>query len=177
VITVRTAHTADVPGEVLAAARGLVVDAFDGDFTDQDWAHSLGGMHVTAWDGDDLVGHAAVVARRMLHAGRALRCGYVEGVGVRADHRRRGVASALMAEAERIVDGGYDLGALAATDQAAPLYAGRGWRRWQGTTWTLTPDGLARTEEDDDGVYVWPLAVPLDLTGELACDYRDGDAW
>jgi aminoglycoside 2'-N-acetyltransferase I len=177
VITVRTAHTADVPADVLAAARKLVTDAFDGDFGDQDWEHSLGGMHATAWAGDELVGHASVVQRRMLHGGRALRCGYVEGVGVRADHRRRGVASALMAELERIVRGGYDLGALAAAEQAVPLYTGRGWRRWRGTTWTLTPEGRARTEDEDDAVYVLPLAVPLDLTGELVCDCRDGDAW
>ncbi|HEX5117054.1 MAG TPA: GNAT family N-acetyltransferase [Pseudonocardiaceae bacterium] len=162
---------------MLAAAARLVADAFDGDFSDQDWEHSLGGMHATAWDGDELVGHASVVARRMLHGGRALRCGYVEGLGVRADHRRHGCASALMAEMERIVRGGYDLGALAATDQAVPLYTGRGWLRWQGTTWTLTPDGLVRTEDEDDAIYVLPLAVPLDLTGELACDWRDGDAW
>jgi aminoglycoside 2'-N-acetyltransferase I len=175
VITVRTAHTADVPADVLAAARKLVADAFDGDFTEQDWEHSLGGMHATAWVDDELVGHAAVVQRRMLHGGRALRCGYVEGVGVRADHRRRGCASALMAEMERVVRGGYDLGALAATEQGVPLYVGRGWQRWRGTTWTLTPDGRAHAE--DDSVYVWPLAVPLDLAGELVCDYRDGDPW
>jgi aminoglycoside 2'-N-acetyltransferase I len=133
-------------------------------------------MHATAWAGDELVGHASVVARRMLHGGRALRCGYVEGVGVRADHRRQGVASALMADLERVVRDGYDLGALAATDEAVPLYAGRGWQLWRGTTWTLTPDGLARTE-DDDAVYVLPGSVPLDLAGELACDWRDGDVW
>lgn len=153
----------------------LVTDAFDGDFTDQDWEHSLGGMHAIAWAGDELVGHASVVQRRMLHGGRALRCGYVEGVGVRADHRRRGVASALMAELERVVRGGYDLGALAAADQAVPLYRGRGWRRWQGTTWALTPDGRVRTEDEE--IYVLPVAIPLDLAGELVCDHRDGDAW
>ena len=114
---------------MLAVAARLVADAFDGDFSDQDWEHSLGGMHATAWDGDELVGHASVVARRMWHGGRALRCGYVEGVGVRADHRRHGCASLLMAEMERIVRGGYDPGALAATEQAVPLYTGRGWRQ------------------------------------------------
>jgi aminoglycoside 2'-N-acetyltransferase I len=43
VITVRTAHTADVPADVLAAARKLVADAFADQFNDQDWEHSLGG--------------------------------------------------------------------------------------------------------------------------------------
>ena len=57
---------------------------FEGEFTEQDWEHALGGIHALVWDGDALVGHAAVVQRRLLHGGRALRAGYVEGVGVRA---------------------------------------------------------------------------------------------
>jgi aminoglycoside 2'-N-acetyltransferase I len=38
-------------------------------------------------DGDELVGHGAVVMRRLLHDAQALRTGYVEGVAVRADRR------------------------------------------------------------------------------------------
>jgi aminoglycoside 2'-N-acetyltransferase I len=176
-IEVRTAHTADLDTAVLAAARALLMDVFDGDLSEQDWEHCLGGVHALAWDGDDLVGHAAVVQRRLLHAGRALRTGYVEGVGVRADHRRRGYASALMAALERLVRGGYEVGALGATDDAAIMYAGRGWQLWQGSTWALTPDGIQRTEDEDDCIYVLPVSVPLDLTGEIICDWRDGDVW
>ena len=162
---------------MLAEAQRLVTAAFDGDYTAVDWAHGLGGMHALAWDGPSLVGHASVVARRMLHGGRALRCGYVEGVAVRAGHRGQGCASALLAELERFVRGGYDLGALASTEAGMPLYAGRGWQAWQGTTWVLTPQGVQRTPDDDDVVHVLPGAVPLDLTGELVCDWRDGDVW
>ena len=86
---VRTAHTADLDAATLEAARALLYDVFD-DMTEHDWEHSLGGVHAIAWEGDELVGHAAVVQRRLLHGGRALRAGYIEGVGVRADSRRRG---------------------------------------------------------------------------------------
>ena len=71
----------------------------------------------------------------------------------------------------------YDLGALGATDQAARLYAGRGWQQWQGPTSALTPTGIVRTADDDGGVYVLPGAVALDLTAELTCDWREGDVW
>jgi aminoglycoside 2'-N-acetyltransferase I len=40
----------------------------------------------------------------------------------------------------------------------------------------LTPDGVVRTEDDDGGVYVLPVA-PVDLTAGLTCDWRDGDVW
>ncbi|HSV65569.1 MAG TPA: GNAT family N-acetyltransferase, partial [Mycobacteriales bacterium] len=82
---VRTAHTADLDAGILKAARALLDDVFAGDMTDHDWEHALGGVHALAWEGAELVGHAAVVQRRLLHGGRALRTGYVEGVGVRAD--------------------------------------------------------------------------------------------
>jgi aminoglycoside 2'-N-acetyltransferase I len=175
-ISVQTSHTADLDAETLAAARALVYDAFD-DITEHDWEHSLGGIHALGWDGEELVGHAAVVQRRLLHGGRALRTGYVEGVGVRADHRRRGYGAAMMEALERVVRGAYDVGALGATDEAAPLYAGRGWKLWQGPSSALTPDGIRRTPDDDGGIYVLPGAVALDLAGELTCDWRDGDVW
>lgn len=43
-----TAHTADVPAEVLSASRTLLARVFDGEFEDADWDRSLGGVHVVA---------------------------------------------------------------------------------------------------------------------------------
>ena len=174
---IRTAHTSDLDAATLAAARALLDAAFEGDFDEHDWEHSLGGVHALAWADDELVGHAAVVQRRLLTGGRALRAGYVEGVGVRADQRRRGHGAALMAALERVIRGAYDLGALGATDDGARLYTSRGWQRWQGPTFGLTPDGVARTEDGDGAILVLPVAAPLDLAGALTCDWRDGDLW
>lgn len=174
---VRTAHTADLDTATREAARALLHRVFEGDFSDHDWEHALGGIHALAWEGAELVGHASVVQRRLLHGGRALRAGYVEGVGVRADRRGRGHGMAMMEALERVLRGAYDLGALGATDAAVRLYEARGWKRWRGPTSALTPAGVVRTEDEDGSVYVLPLAVPLDLAGELTCDWRDGDAW
>lgn len=173
----RTAHTADLDGDVLRAARLLLEDAFGDEWEDDDWEHSLGGVHALVWEGDELVGHASVVMRRMLHDGRALRCGYVEGVAVRADHQRRGYGGALMEAIERVIHGAYDLGALGGTDDGARLYLRRGWKRWEGPLFALTPSGVVRTDDVDGCVYVLPASAPLDLTGELTCDWRDGDVW
>lgn len=173
----RTAHTAELDAATRAAARALLDVVFDGDMTDNDWEHALGGMHAMVWEGTELIGHASVVQRRLLHRGRALRTGYVEGVGVRTDRRGRGHAAAMMATLERLVRGAYDLGALGATDEAAAFYAARGWVQWRGATSALTPAGIRRTADEDGGVYVLPGRVPLDLVGELTCDWRDGDLW
>jgi aminoglycoside 2'-N-acetyltransferase I len=176
-VTVELRHTAHLPARTLAAARALLDDAFDGDFDDEDWDHALGGLHALARDDGELVGHGAVVQRRLLHGGRALRTGYVEAVAVAPAHRRSGVASALMARLEDVVRGAYDLGALGATDDGAALYAARGWQRWRGPTSVLGPAGTVRTPDDDGAVLVLPGAVPLDLDGTLTCDWRDGDVW
>lgn len=176
-VIVRVAHTAELAPATLAAARQLLDDVFAGEMTDHDWEHALGGMHALAFEGAELVGHASVVQRQLLHGGRALRTGYVEGVAVRADRRRRGHGTALMEAAERIVRGAYDLGALGATEEAVPFYRGRGWKQWRGPSSAFTPTGIQRTEEEDGWIYVLPLAIPLDLGGELTCDWREGDVW
>src|SRR5829696_1621018 len=113
---VRVAHTAELDPATLEEARALLRAVFEGDFTDADWEHALGGMHELARDEGELAGHASVVQRRLLYSGRALRTGYVEAVGVAAERRGRGHGAALMAAAERVIRGAYELGALGATD-------------------------------------------------------------
>jgi aminoglycoside 2'-N-acetyltransferase I len=174
---VTVAHTAALAPETLAAARALLDEAFDGEFADEDWDHALGGLHALVYDGTRLVGHGALVQRRLLHGGRALRTGYVEAVAVAPGHRRRGHATAIMDALEDAVRGAYDLGALSATDDGAALYLARGWQPWRGSTWALTPSGTRPTPDDDGSVFVLPVAADLDPAGELTCDWRDGDLW
>ncbi|HEY3262632.1 MAG TPA: GNAT family N-acetyltransferase [Pseudonocardiaceae bacterium] len=177
VAELRIAHTADLDAATLRTIRTLLDEVFAGEFTDLDWDHAVGGMHALAWDGAELIGHASLIQRRLLHAGRALRAGYVEGLGVRPTRRGRRHGAALMAALERVVRGAYHLGALSTTEQAAGFYAGRGWLAWQGPCYALTPTGIIRTPDDDDGIYVLPCGVPLELNRGLTCDWRDGDVW
>jgi aminoglycoside 2'-N-acetyltransferase I len=173
----RVAHTADLDRAELSAARALLDEAFTNGFSDHDWEHSLGGMHALVWDGSELVGHASVAQRRLLHAGRALRTGYVEGVGVRADRRRQGYGASLMRALGRVIEAAYEIGALSATEQGAPFYESLGWQRWRGPTSALTPSGIVRTPEEDGSIYVLTPTQSLDFDGELTCDWRDGDLW
>jgi aminoglycoside 2'-N-acetyltransferase I len=107
----------------------------------------------------------------------ALRTGYVEGVAVRADQRRRGYGRFVLVGLDRVVRGGHELGALSAGPDAGRIYESLGWQRWRGATWCLTPEGIRRTPDDDNSTYVLELHHPLDLDGDLACDWRDGDVW
>jgi aminoglycoside 2'-N-acetyltransferase I len=175
-IDLRVAHTGDLEAAELGAARALLYEVFD-DMTEEDWEHALGGIHAIARQDGQVVGHASLVMRRLLHRGRAWRTGYVEGVAVRQDQRRQGLGRALMAPLERLIRGSYDVGALGASDEAASFYAQLGWRLWQGTTFALTPAGVVRTPDDDDCIFLMPVTEGLDFQGDLMCDFRDGAAW
>lgn len=174
---VQLAHTAELDPSVLWTVRTLLDDVFGDEMAAEAWDHVLGGMHVLAWDGGELIGHAAVVQRRLLYRERTLRTGHVEGVAVRADRRRQGVGGAMMAELERVIRAAYDLGALGASEEGAPLYLARGWRPWHGELWTLSPSGPMRTVSEEGDVYVLPVALELDVHERLTCDWREGHVW
>jgi len=176
VIQLRTAHTADLGADLRSALRGLLDGAFGG-VSDDTFENVLGGSHAMVLEDGALIGHASVVQRRMLHGGMALRAGYIEGVAVRQDRRRRGHGAALMAEVERIVRSGYHLGALGASQDGSRLYLSRGWQLWRGQAWALTPDGPRRTPDQEGYIYVLPGPVPLDLSAKITCDWRDGALW
>ncbi|MFJ5833227.1 GNAT family N-acetyltransferase [Streptomyces sp. NPDC093089] len=176
-MTVRTAPTHELGAARLRAVREMLDAAFGGDFSDDDWDHTLGGVHAWIEDERGVAAHGAVVLRHALHRGRSHRVGYVEGVAVREDLRRRGLGGAVMAELERVVDGAYVLGALGTSADGAALYRGRGWEVWAGRLEALGPGGIVRLAEEEGSVLLWraagrPLPDPAD---PLVFDWRDGD--
>jgi len=175
--TARLVHTADLDNETREHAKLMLAEAFDGHFTEHDWEHALGGMHALIQHRGAMIAHAAVVQRRLLHRGVALRCGYVEAVAVHPEWRGQGLGTAVMDAAEQVIRGAYSTGALSATGDADGFYTARGWQRWLGPTSVLAPAGPVRTPDDDGTVLVLPNNIGVDLTGALACDWRDGDVW
>ncbi len=175
--TARLVHTSDLDTDTLNNARRLLEEAYAGEFTDADWDHTLGGMHAIVVHHGALIAHAAVIQRRLLYAGAALRCGYVEAVAVREDWRGKGLANAVMDAAEQVIRGAYQVGGLSASGAGERLYRPRGWLNWRGPTSVLAPDGVIRTPDDDGDVFVLPVEVDLDPEFALACDWRDGDVW
>ena len=172
---IRVAHTSELEPELLDALHALLVEVFEGNFEDARLgARARRDARARLRRRRPLVGHASVVQRRLIHSGRALRTGYVEGVGVRADARRRGHASgadgrdrardprrlrARRARRERHGDAVLPRPRLAAV-------GGRDLR--------ADAEGIERTPEDDDSLHVLELAAPLDRRGAIACDWRDG---
>lgn len=176
-VVVRSFPTAAAPAGVLDAVRALLDEAFDGDFSDEDWEHTVGGQHVVLIDGGAVLAHAAVVPRLLEVDGRLFRTGYVEGVATALARHGEGLGSRVMTEANAHVRRTSELGALSTGRHA--FYERLGWQRWQGSTFARRAGGLARTEEDDDGVMVLRFgpSADIELVGALSCQERHGDDW
>jgi aminoglycoside 2'-N-acetyltransferase I len=180
-VTLRRVPTSGLRPEELTALRAMLVAAFGTDpenaLRDEDWEHALGGIHVLAEDGDAIVGHAAVVERRIEIAGRPIRTGYVEAVATAPDRQRTGLGSLVMGEVGRIIGDEYELGMLGTGVQ--PFYERLGWRIWRGPSAVRTARGEVPSP-DEDG-YLMVLRTPstplLDPAARITCDDRAGDAW
>ena len=174
----RSVPTADLSAAELEQLRAFLDAAYAGTFGDEDWAHALGGVHVLATVDGGLAGHAAVVQRQLVAGPHTVRTGYVEAVATAAALRRRGVGTAVMAEVERLVTGGHELGALSASEDGRGLYEARGWLPWTGPLAALTPDGVVATPDEEVFVLPTPATPPgLDTGGRLLCDWRRGELW
>jgi aminoglycoside 2'-N-acetyltransferase I len=175
----RRVATDELGREELAEVRRMVFAAFGERFDEHDWDHALGGTHVLALEGGEVVAHGAVVPRTLVSGDRVLATGYVEAVATRADRRGLGLGSLVMAEVGRVVAAAYELGALADGSGIPGFYQRLGWETWRGPTFVAAPGGRRRTPEDDGGVLVLrtPATGDLDPAAALVCDWRAGDVW
>lgn len=158
------------------ALRELLDLAFEGDFSDDDWDHALGGMHALLAEADTgaLLAHASLVPRTLWVGPRRIDAGYLEAVATRPDAQGRGLGTHVM----RLLEDALASHPLCALSTSSHGFYGRlGWVRWQGPTWVLGADGVRRrSAEEDAGIMVRP-AGGWDLAADLVCEDRSGDAW
>ena len=116
--------------------------AFGDRFSDDDWAHALGGTHVLGVEGGSVVAHAVGGAPSARGGRRAPVCDGVRRG--RGDAPRPGRARAsgplVMTEAAAVVRRTYALGALSTSRHS--FYERLGWERWLGPTYVRDGDGL-----------------------------------
>ena len=177
-IAVRRVRTPDLGSGDLAQLLDLFHACWpEGDFSADDIAHAMGGVHWLAEARGRVIGHASVVPRQLEADGIPMSTGYVEAVATAPDWRHRGVASRLMEAVNTHIRETFELGALS-TDLHL-VYARVGWEAWHGPTFVRRDAGPPRTEEEDDGVMVLrtPRTPPLTGTEALSCEWRAGDAW
>lgn len=157
--------------------RQFVAAAFDGDFAEEDWQHTVGGWRIIVFDGTLPVAHVAVVPRVLWVDGQPYRAGYVEGVATATDRQHRGHGSQAMEAATDLIRSCYELGAL--STGLHDFYRRFGWERWKGPSFVRAGAELIRTPDEDAGLMVLrsgPSAA-IDLATAIACERRAGDDW
>ena len=171
------ALTAALSPSFLHDVRTPLDTAFDGAFTDEDWDHAIGGVHVWLIGSRGSISHGSLVERTLMCSGKTLHVGYVEAVATAASHRGKGHAARVMKHIGELIRERYPLGAL--STRAHALYKPLGWERWRGPTFVDGPSGRERTPGDDGGVMILrtPRSPRLDLDEEIVCDWRLGDVW
>lgn len=175
---VRLLPSAALTTLALRSLRRLMDAAFDGDFSDDDWAHALGGWHALIGMDDEVVAHASVIPRAVTFGDRRLRAGYVEAVAVRPDLQRTGLGTAVMTPIGDVIHQHFEVGVLSSGEWR--FYERLGWERWRGPSSLRTADGrLERTPDDDEGVMILRVAASrdLDVAAPIACESRAGDPW
>ncbi len=175
--TVHAAPTNALLPSLVEDVRALLDAAFDGAFTDDDWNHAIGGVHVWVTDSRGVISHGSLVERTLVCSGTTLVAGYVEAVATAVGHRRQGHGAKVMDRIGDLICERYPLGAL--STGAYGFYETLGWERWLGPTFVNSPDGRLPTPGDDGDIMILrtPRSSRLDLGGEIVCDWRAGDVW
>ncbi|MFZ0322825.1 MAG: GNAT family N-acetyltransferase [Actinomycetes bacterium] len=179
----------DVDPRLRHAVRALCFSAFGARFSDDDWDHTCGGVRcllldrpdgtdaTDATDGVEVIGHAAVVLRRIQGGDRVFDTGYVEGVAVRPGRQRRGLGTRLMTLVTEQVQEHFELGALSTGRHS--FYSSVGWERWAGPSFVRRGQDVTRTEDEDAGLMVLRFgpSAGVSLGSAITCESRSGDDW
>ena len=155
--------------------RAFLNEAYEGDFSDSDYENALCGRHFIIVVGGQLIAHASVVTRSISLDDTAWSVGYVEAVAVAADFRGRGFGRQIMQQVTDFCRSSYQVAMLSTGEHG--FYERFGWVRLDAKSFSETPSGLVRTEDDDDGLMVLTALENVLAADQVACDFRNGDVW
>jgi len=156
--------------------KNLLNRAFEGDFSTEDWEHTLGGVRFLGWIDGDLVAHGAISTRNIWLNELPTQIGYVEAIAVEPEHWGRGYGAQLM---EKLSEKALDLYQISmlSTDEKG-FYKRIGWMDFQGESFVKIGTEEIRTADEDAGL----MLLSRDLKGlekivKAVCESRSGDAW
>ena len=174
-------HTAELDAADLAAVRALCDAAFDddfgGDFSDDDWEHTLGGVHALRFEGDRLVAHAA-----WSRGGSCTAVGRCAPATWRPSRWRPTGAAAATAPPSCRRCTPTSSGATRWVRSRRRTTGRRCTPRWAGRDGRARPPRSprtvsVRTPDADGAIFVRTGTARLDPALPLVCDWRDGDVW
>jgi aminoglycoside 2'-N-acetyltransferase I len=174
-MTMETRRTRDLGEVERAAIVALCTEAHQVDFGPLFSYLPPEGLHVLAYDGQRLVGHAVVTTRWLQPESLPLlKTAYVDAVATHPLYQGQGIGSAVMRHLAAVIPE-YEIACL--ETERVSFYARLGWQEWRGALAGRKGTELMPTPEQK-GIMVLRLAgtPPLDLDGSLTVEY-DGRTW
>ncbi|MFM8384394.1 MAG: GNAT family N-acetyltransferase [Actinomycetota bacterium] len=172
-ITRRTDADLDHLAEV--SLRTLLADAFEGDFSQEDWEHTNGGLRFLGYLGAELVAHGSVIKRNVRIDEEDLKIGYVEGLAVAPLYWRRGFGSKLMSEITSYCKTKFRICMLSTGEK--DFYRKLGWLDFEGESYVFRNGVEVRTADEDEGLMYLPGSVNSPTITKVVCEAREGDDW
>ena len=158
------------------ALLALLQSAFEGDFSAEDWDHSLGGSRFLGYLDSELIAHGVIVTRRIWLNEIEYQVGYLEAIAVLPKYQRHGYGSKLLTRLTEYAKANYSVSMLS-TDEKE-FYRRFGWLDFSGESYVLTNGELVRSADEDAGL-MWLPGANSDLVEltKAVCEARSGDAW
>ena len=154
----------------------LLEDSYEGDFSEEDWLHTFGGVRFVGTLENQIVAHAAVVPRAVLINDLPRTIGYLEGVAVSPKFQGRGFGSHLLQYVSDFCQSNYEISMLS-TDEF-DFYGKFGWQRFKGVSGIMHNSVKALTPQEDDGLmYLAGNSIESIEIATAFCDWREGDCW
>ena len=167
---------AEIDPELESSIRDLLDLAYEGDFSSEDWEHTLGGQHFIGFLENTIIAHGAVVPRPMTINGTNLTVGYVEAIAVLPSQWRHGFGTQLMKVVTQFCHDNYEISMLS-TDENQ-FYERVGWTQFQGESFVKKSDMEVRTAEEDESLMFLPgKKSEITQIQRAMCDARSGDSW
>ena len=155
--------------------QALLADAFEGDFSQEDWEHTNGGLRFLGYLGAELVAHGSVIKRNVWIDGENLKIGYVEGLAVAPLYWRRGFGSKLMSEITSYCKTEFRICMLSTGEK--DFYRKLGWLDFEGESYVFRNGVEVRTADEDEGLMYLPRSVGSLSLAKVVCEAREGDDW
>lgn len=154
----------------------LLIEAFEQDFSAEDWQHTFGGTRVIGLIENKVVAHAAIVPRRIWLDDIEHQVGYLEGVAVLPQFQRRGVGSALLDYLSEFASKNYQWSMLSSGEKY--FYRKHGWQDFLGQSFVLIADKEIATPTEDEGLMYLAMGKHQRPSPKRAvCEQRSGDYW
>jgi aminoglycoside 2'-N-acetyltransferase I len=162
--------------ELNISVHELLLSAFEGDFSEEDWQHSFGGVRLIGFMNEEIVAHGAVVPRVVRIDDVEEKIGYVEAIAVDPRFWRQGIGTALMEEITKICKSQYQFSMLSTGEK--DFYRRFGWVDFKGESYVDLGEKVVRSEEEDEGLMYLGVGNYLNVSPlKVICKSRPGDAW